>query len=270
MTSLSSHSPAELLLLLEQYHNPSLRQLLRVTFLDLLRQQVLAISTEQYRPHFLDPVTWQQFVIGGPALATYQALPHEALLINALQADDQLRIPFKQYVRMIFGKAQTPRAYYQLIEENMRTGQLFSHHWFWRLTQIRYLTPKGKQLQAATENELARLDKEFASRVASNPSDARQFSQHLGGMLFLLPSFSSEVGHQLERELRQIPEPAHDLGSDFSGGDGGDFSWPSHSDTFDSHCGGHGESDSSGCGGDSDSGCGGDSGCSGCGGCGGD
>ncbi|HEX8427618.1 hypothetical protein [Hymenobacter sp.] len=272
MTSLPPHSPAELLLLLQKYHNPSLRRLLRVTFLDLLRQQVLAVSTEHYRPHPHDPVSWQQFVISGPTLATHQALPHEQLLVDTLRADDQLRIPFKQYVRMVFDKARSAPEYHKLIEANTRTGELFSPHWFWRLTSTRYLTPGGKQMQAATEAELARLDKEFISRAASNPSGAHHFSQQLGGVVFLLPSFSSEVGRQLERELHQIPEPTHDTTGDFGGSDDGGTSWHPHSDAFDSHSAGHGDSDSSSSSSSSgDSGCGGDSGCSGCGGgCGGD
>lgn len=274
MTSLPPHSPAELLLLLAKYHSPNLRQLLRVTFLDLLRQQVLAIHSELSQFHSLDPVTQQQYVVSGPALRTHTALPHELPLLSAFRADEQLRVPFKQYVRMVFEQARTASQYYKLLEANTRTGQLFSRHWFWRLTNSRYLTPEGKQMQAAIEAELVRLDKDLKARTARSSTDAHQLMPLLGGALFLLPSYTSEVGSQLERELRQIPEPNHDAGIDFDGGDAGGTSWHAHGSTFDSHCPSHGGSDdSSGCGGDSssgDSGCGGDSGCSGCGGCGGD
>lgn len=273
MTSLPPHSPAELVLLLQKYHNPSLRRLLRVTFLDLLRQQVLVVSSEPFQPHPRDPITWQQYVIGGSALATHHVLPHERLLVDAFLADNQLRIPFKQFVRMVFEKARTAFDYCKLIQANTRTGQLFSQHWFWRLTSTRYLTPNGKQTQAAAEAELVRLDKEYVSRAASNPADAHLFSQQLNGLVFLLPSFTSEVGRQVEQELHRIPEPAYDT-SISADGDAGDTSWHTHGNTFDSHSPSHGDSDGSGGDGDSssgDSGCGGDSGCSGCGGgCGGD
>jgi hypothetical protein len=270
MTSLPPHSPAELLLLLAKYHNPNLRQLLRVTFLDLLRQQVLAIRNEPSQPHPRDPVTWQQYIVSGPALRTHAALPHEKLLINSFRAEDQLRIPFKQYVRMVFEQARTAREYYKLIEANTRTGQLFSQHWFWSLINTRYLTQEGQQLQAAVEAELVRLDKEVKGQTAHNPANSPQLMPLLGGALFLLPSYTSETSSQLERELHQIQEPHYDTSTDFGGTIDSGTSWHAHGSTFDSYCPSS-DAHGSGCGSDgNDSGCGGDSGCSGCGGCGGD
>ncbi|WP_022823330.1 hypothetical protein [Hymenobacter norwichensis] len=274
MTSLPPHSPAELLLLLAKHHNPNLRQLLRVTFLDLLRQQVLAIRNEPGQPHPRDPVTWQQYIVSGPALRTHAALPHEKLLINAFRAEDQLRIPFKQYVHMVFEQARTASEYYKLIEANARTGQLFSQHWFWSLINTRYLTREGQQLQDAVEAELVRLDKEVKAQTAQNPANSYQLMSLLGGAFFLLPSYTSETSSQLERELHQLHEPRDNTSTDFGGTTDSGTSWHAHGTTFDSHCPSHGDSDnSSGGGGDNssgDSGCGGDSGCSGCGGCGGD
>jgi len=265
MHSLPLHSPAELLLVLHQRHSPNLRQLLRLTFLDLLRQQVLAVSHDPSQPNPRDPVTWQQYIISGLALHAHQVLAHERLLISAFQVDDQLRVPFKQYVRMIFEKASTASEYYKLIQTNTRTGQLFLQHWFRQLIGYRSLTPIGKQLRAATEAELVRLDKELATRTASSTTNTHQFTQQLGGALFLLPSFSSEMVRQLEQELHQIPESTYSIDGDFGSSDDGGTSWHAHGDTFDGHCSSHDSSDGSGSG--SDSGCGGDSGCSGCGGC---
>jgi thiaminase len=264
MTSLPLHSPAELLLLLHKRHKPSLRQLLRVTFLDLLRQQVLVISREPVQPHPSDPISWQEYVMAGTTLASYAARPHEKLLFDTFRFEDQLRIPFRHYVRMILQKANSAADYNKLIEANERTGQLFSQHWLLHLLSARRLTPSGEQFKATTEAELLRLDKEFVAKAAQDPADAHLFMQQLAGAMFLLPSFTSEVGRQLERELQRIPETTYSTYGDFGGGSDSSTCWNTHGDSFDSHCGDDGNS------GGGDSGCGSDGGCSGCGGCGGD
>jgi hypothetical protein len=264
MTSLPQHSPAELMVLLHERHTPNRRQLFRVTFLDLLRQQVLSIERVQVQPHPSDPISWHQFVVAGPALATRQVLPHEKVLVELFQAEKQLRIPLRQYVRTLFEKVRTASAYYSLIEANPRTEQLLSQQWFRRLLGFRRLTSAGEQFRAMTEVELIRLDKEFVARATQDPAAAHLFTQQLGGTLFLLPSFTSEVGRQLERELQRMPEPTYSTYGDFGGGSDSSTCWNTHGDSFDSHCGDNGDS------GGGDSGCGGDGGCSGCGGCGGD
>jgi hypothetical protein len=278
MTSLPPHSPAELLLLLHKRHTPGLRQLLRVTFLDLLRQQVLVVVEEQAEQrHPKDPVRWQQYVTGGPALHAHVELPHEKPLLNAFRADGQLRISFSLYVRMIFQEARAAADYYRLIEANGRTSRLFFKTWFLRLTGGRRLTKEGEQLSQKIRPELDRLNNDLLTRMGRNPAEALQFASQLGAAVLLLPAFTSAVAQQLEHELQRLPEATPTTSSDFSGGDGGGSdsggSWFGHGDTFDSHSASHGhdsgDSSSGDADGGGDSGGDGDSGCSGCGGCGG-
>jgi|GEM_PF-4086382 len=274
MTSLSLHSPAELLLLLHKRHTPGLRQLLRVTFLDLLRQQVLVVVEEQAEPrHPKDPVRWQQYVTGGPALPKHVELPHEKPLLSAFRADGQLRISFSLYVRMLFEKVRSASNYYQLIEANDRTTRLFFKLWFLRVVGVRLLTKEGEHLRNNMQAELDRLNSDLLTRMDRNQAEAHQFASQLGAAVFLLPAFTSDAARQLEHELQRVPEATY-TNSDGGGDSDGDSSLFGHGDTFDSHSASHGhDSDSSGdsSGGDADGGdSGGDSGCSGCGGCGGD
>lgn len=264
-------SPAEVLFLLHARHTPPLRQLLRVTFLDLLRQQVLRVEQHLVQPHPRDPATWQQHVVAGPTLPTYVPLPHEHIFVQIFQYDASLRVPFRQYVKLVVQKLPNNAAtYYRQLLQNEWLGQQFDHAALWRrLFSWWRLTRAGVTTCDLVQEEVIRLDAQLHEAAKTDVVQAQQLMQELGGFLFVLPTYTSDLGRQVEREIQMAQPPV-----EYNAFGGGDFTWHDCADSFDSHCGhadGHG---GHGCGGDSGcSGCSGDggcSGCSGCGGCGGD
>jgi hypothetical protein len=259
MPALTDFSPAELLLIVHERNTPSLRQLLRLTFLDLLRKEVLSLEHRHSQPHPSDPAVLYTFVCAGPKLGAYSYLPHEKPLLDLFLQDPSFQTQFRQYVRMLMQRVDSSRSYHQLILQNERTGELFTHDSWWR-RMIGYITPtpQGVNFEQFVRAELIKLDKQLAQYASQPTAQTQTWLRNLEGLLFLLPSFISPIGRQLETEMRELEQVE-------SHSDAGGSTWNDCGDAFDSHCPSH--DGHSGCGGDGhghsgDSGC--SSGCSGC------
>ncbi|UOR03686.1 hypothetical protein MUN82_12075 [Hymenobacter aerilatus] len=268
-------SPAELLFLLHRPEAtarrpriPQRRKLLRVTFLDLLRQQVLQLKPLLTRPHPRDPASQHLYVMAGIMLPTYVPLPHERIFVQALQRDTTLCIPFRQFVKMVIELLPSPAAYHRQILQNPNTGRFFHHEAWWRrIFSCWTLTSEGKIMRDELQNQINRIDLQLYEAAKNDISQAQHLMREIGGFLFVLPTYASEIGREIDREIQATQLPP----DTFANFGGADLSWHDCADSFDSHCG-HADADGGhGCDGDSGcSGCGGDGGCSGCGGCGGD
>lgn len=253
--------PTELLVLLADT-TPPLRQLLRLTFLDLLRQQVLLLEERASQPNPRDPVTVVRYVQPGPALATYQPRPYEALLLRPFLTQGFGQLQLRHFVKMAYGQALTGSWYAGIIRRAEPLQPLYQAVWWRRWLDLPLPTPAGERLREQVRQELDQHDSRLNQLTHHDAAAALQLASSLGGLLFLLPTFRSPVGHALDQELyrvqREQPVMTADGGSTYD-------SWDNCGHHFDSCAdaagGDHG---GSGCGGDA--GCGGDSGCGGCGG----
>ncbi|MHB1278691.1 MAG: hypothetical protein ACYC1Q_09845, partial [Bacteroidia bacterium] len=76
MKHLSKFLPAETLLLLED-KNASIKELLKITFMDLLLKQVLELTTISKQASRREAVRYYKYVNRGKNFGKYTALKHE-------------------------------------------------------------------------------------------------------------------------------------------------------------------------------------------------
>ncbi len=261
-------TPAETLAVAKG-NQATLRELLRATFLDLLRRQVVAVEKTRWRPGPLDP--WQEYsyVRRGPAFNLADFHYHEQVFLTPFAKWPDGRILFRHLVKMGFEKAYSRKKYFALCSLQNRCAHFFSQNQVERWLGVYRYTAAGKIAQLEILEELRAMNDSLAvdSTVAS-------LMQRIGGNVFLLAAAAPLLDTAYVREFEQHPLKSDVFATD--GSSGGD-SLGDHASAFDSSFSGFGDGDFGGGGASSDSGdgdggdSGGDSGCgSGCGGgCGG-
>lgn len=254
MKNLSALTPAETLLVLEG-QNATLKELLKLTFMDLLLKQVIQIEEVQRQPSQHDPVRIYKYVVAGKNFRSYQALNHESVFLEIFKKEFRVQVLFQNLVRIGFEKAKSQERYHaSIIKSSVLNGHVTKS-----LVQTLMggftITPSGFELRKNLKTEIALLEKQFSNTLEKDPQKALEILRQIKGNIFLLTTIDFELMKQLDAELmEQFKEYKRE---ESTSGCTGCTTWTS----FDSGC------SSSGCSGDS--GC--SSGCSGCGGgCGGD
>ncbi|SHK89648.1 hypothetical protein [Hymenobacter psychrotolerans] len=271
---LAQARPTELLLLLAD-RTPPLLQQLRLTFLDLLRQQVLLLENRVPQPPQAGAAAWATYVRPGPALPHYRPRAYEALLLQPFLKKQLPEVLLRHYVRMTFRAAESNERFARIVQLPGLLPTLYATpNWWQRLLGIKHLTPAGDALLTQVRAWLVEQDISLNRLAQQNiPAATAQVAQ-LGGLLFLLPTFRSPLGHALDQELYRAQYEHYQAVttiSDSAADTHGPSSWYHCGHHFDSHIDGSGHDDSGDAGCGTASGCGGDSGCGGCGsGCGGD
>src|SRR3546814_581355 len=98
---LQTLTPAESLLLRKGDITPQ-SEMLKVTLLDLLLKKVLVITTTEQQSNTRDPVRTLQYVSTGENFKGYEALPHEMAYLTDFRQSRDLRMSFKDCVKVAF------------------------------------------------------------------------------------------------------------------------------------------------------------------------
>lgn len=269
-TILKTLTPAEVRTLLTPETN-NLHELLKLTFLDLVRRNVLRITE---RAH---PAGVESYVSIGTAFYTRGTgmLPHEEVLLQMFVKAPTMEVYMKSYLKAVKGTLRyNAGKYRKLIFAGGRLQPYFKTGFFYNLFGARVLNAEGVQVQKELRRDLEIQNYHLEEyRQKQDEPGMKKLFEPLGGNAFLLPSFSVgmyglaagvAIWEMTDHPLRKPAEAAN------TGDAGGCSSYSTDwGNSFDSGCSTHGHGGDSGCGGD---GGGGDSGCggSGCGGgCGG-
>ncbi len=279
MKLLSTYSPAEAQVLMHG-QEARLKDLLKVTFMDLLLKQVLKTIIVERQPNPKDAVATFKYVVVGRNFYTHQRLPHEEVFLSPFLADASAQILFQNLVKVGYQKAANSTYFQNQIIKSSAMQPLFYKDFFQRIfkNQSGYTqTHQGTIAYSQLKEEFTLLEETLPQLIQTDKEQALSICRKIKGNLFLLTTIDFELLKEIDTELladlhtysNQKPNRDSDLSGGCSGGgySGCSSAWNSFgdcSDSFDSSCGGD-----SGCGGDGGSGCGGDSGGSGCSGCGG-
>lgn len=264
--NLKKLTPAETRTILTPETN-NLHELLKLTFLDLVRRKLLRIEERG------DAKTTETYVTTGPAFYTEQTLPHEEVMLQVFRSAPTMELLMKAYLKAVKGRLKGgANKYRKLIFESGRLQPYFKTGFFYSLFGARVLNAEGVQMQRQLQEELEYNNRELIMLNNQNDSGGMQhlFGQ-LGGNAFLLPAFAVGMYSMMGAPLPETMNEQHfrqqqPQGTSDSGGSGCSSYTNDWGASFDSGCSSHHDGGSGG-----DSGCsGGDSGCSGCGGgCGG-
>jgi len=259
---LSKLSPAETLLVLQD-KNASIKELLKITFMDLLLKQVVRTFEVQRQANSRDAVRIYKYIEIGKNFWTYQPLPHENIFLAPFQKSDSVQILFRHMVKMGYQNAKSESKLHNVLRQSPNLDRCFSRNIIQSLFGGFNITTDGQQLRNKVEAEISQLEKQLPPLILNDHQKALDILKVIKGNVFLLTNIEFDLLKQIDKELLAEMNKRDNNSND--GGCSG-CTWDSfdnYSDSFDSNCSGD-----SGCSG-GDSGCGG-SGCSGCGGCGGD
>ncbi len=247
---ISKLTPAETLLVRDE-SQASVRDLLKYTLMDLLLKQVLQIDDVERQPNSRDPVRVYRYVSKGKNFKNYFGLSHELPFLSPFYGNPDIRILFKNCVRIGYENAGGKRALHERIRTSPAIANMFCASLIQKIFGRYDYTPEGLQFKGGVEEELQQLENELPTLLVTDRQRALEKLKLIGGNVFLLKGLDFAMLKEIEQAFPRTLVEEH------TGGCGsGCSTWSS----FDSDDGG-----------DSDSGCSsGDSGCSGCGGCGGD
>lgn len=271
MTNLSRFTPSETLLLTEGPF-PTLRQFLKLTFIDLLAKQVIRTESS-LGPALKDHSSNEdKYVVPGKNYYNYRSLPHEAMFIRVIEKYPNTKLLFRHMVQLSYKYAGSKNKYIRQLCKAPAMDGLVRQNFFQRLNGNVRLTPAGEQMKQQLLTELNELEETLPSLAQTDREAVTNIASRINGNIFLLASIPltqwAFIDDQLLAQLnRSTLDKKEDVG-EFAAGCSGCGTWDSYNDystSFDSGCGGSTGDGGSGCSG-GDSGCGG-SGCGG--GCGG-
>ena len=263
MKHLSRLTPAETLIL-QQGEKAPFNEVLKYTLMDLLLKQALVIEQVPREPTSFDASQVYKYIMRGKNFSQYlqyQSKFHERIFLSTFRDQSDIRILFRNLVKVGYQKAESARMLYPTIALRMDLEKPFYRTFYqWLFGGFKY-TQAGLQWQKEVQNEMRELEN-VISDLRKDKERNTEILRAVGGNIFLLKGVDFALATEIDREL--FEEMARRNNPD--GSVGGCWTcFDDYSHTFDSSC-----SSDTWTSGDGNSGCSGDSGCSGCGGCGGD
>jgi hypothetical protein len=253
MTYLSELTPAEIYILTKE--DPTHKELLKITFIDLLLKQVLKTFEVERQPHIKQEVRIYKYIGIGQDFKNYNSKNHEKFFLSTFEKDITIEMLFRNLVKIGYQKSRTLSGFKNELIKTPTLKRCFSQNILQRIFYGYSYTEYGKELKRKIEKEIQNLNSELSVLNNIENQKAMELIKVIGGNIFLLDNINYELLDQIDSDLatemnRKEPN------TDGTGCSGCGWSFDNYSSDFDSGC-------------SSDSGCGGDSGCSGCGGCGG-
>jgi hypothetical protein len=253
MKYLSELTPAEVYILTKE--NVTHRELLKITFIDLLFKKVLRTYEVQRQPHIRQEIRTYQYIGIGQNFKNYNSKNHEKFFLSTFYKDQEIEILFRNLVKIGYQKSGTLSSFKNQIIKTPFLKKCFSQNILQRIFYRYSFTEYGKAIKRAVEKEIQNLNLELSTIKNIQNQKAIELIKVIGGNIFLLENIDYELLNQIDVDLAREMN-RKETNSDGSGCGGCAWSFDNYSADFDSGC-------------SSDTGCSGDSGCSGCGGCGG-
>lgn len=256
MKHLSKLTPAETLIILKD-KDTHLKEVLKVTLMDLLLKQVLKIEEVYKHTGGTKEQRLYEYVETGKNFRFYNSLPHENVFLEIFQENEDYRYLFRHVVKVGCENAKSYNYFHKLVRKSPNISDCFNENFIFNLIGFSFKTSKHEQLKRELQKEIDQLELHLPSIIQNDKEKALEILKEIKGNIFLISTIEFDLLKQIDQTISTKMNRQTDNSFGCSG-----CSWTyfeSYSESFDSSC----SSD----GGSSDGGC---SGCSGCGGCGGD
>lgn len=257
MKTLSDLTPAETLLLTEG-KRVAVKDLLKVTLMDLLLKQVLkTIEVQNGATSFSNT-----YIVAGDNFDSIKPLRHELVFLGPFRKDRQAEILFNNLVKIGYQNARSEKTYNRLVQNSPALTGCFSGG-LSQLFKPFALSNYGQTVSEKIKRQLNELSDTLPNLMESDRKKALEILKYIKGNVFLVKGIDFKRMAEIENA---VVAEVYSTYSTSNGSFSDPMTWIAldmSSRTFDSSCSGCSTSDYSS---DSDSG---DSGCSGCSGCGG-
>lgn len=246
MNYLQSLKPAEIHLLLEN-GEPKLKDMLRLTFLELLRKKVLVFEEHEKPSRKPGMVRVYKYVTTGPAYQDYNTLSYEAVFLNPYKKDPARRILFRSLIRITSENAHYDTVFRKKIIESSLNRHFYQNRLRLSFGLGRVLSASGETAKIQIQKEIRDAEQKLNNHPGSYTPDLVEYILALGTGVLFLQNWES-IKDYWKTDIQQYTDSSTEW---YSSSDFYDYNTSSDSESWDTGC----SSDSSGC-----------SGCSGCGG----
>jgi hypothetical protein len=258
MKNLSTLTPAETLLLTERKRVP-LKDMLKVTMMDLLLKQILKTVEVQNGSSQTSSIS-NTYVIAGNNFSYDKALAHEKIFLSPFIKNKNAEILFANVVKIAFENTGSEKAYNKLVRDSDALAECFVSG-VPKLFRPFELNDNGRVMSRELKAQLDSLSKTLPELMETNPDKALEVLKQIKGNIFLVKGIDFKRMAEIENAvIAEVYSAQSVSNSTFAH----PMTWLAldlSSSTFDSSYSGCSTSDYSTD--DGDSGCSGDSGCGG-------
>lgn len=178
MKYLSELTPAEILLITNK--NATLKELLKVTLIDLLLKNVLTTTKVDKDSKFYD------YIEIGKNFRNYPSKNHENVFLFIFKSDQNLKILFKNLVKVGYQKSYSSSNLKNQIVSTSKLKACISQNFLQRIFSSFSYSKYGEHLKRKILLELEQLNKEISSINNIDNRKAIELIAQIGGSIFLV------------------------------------------------------------------------------------
>lgn len=216
MKILSQLSPAETLMVTNPVH-VSLKELMKVTIMDLLLKQALEIRKEERVSRSVSKIVRvYTYIYPGKNFKSYKPKPHEKIFLSPFNSNPNIKVILRQLIKMSYEKATTQNFYKGKILKNKSLKKfhftLLPVYLFGQYD----LNTKGKEIQKEVREYLQLIDDTIVELIKIDRKRAIEMLLKIGGNLFLLENLEYDLLRKLNWNFSEDEKQAFEDGIDRS------------------------------------------------------
>ncbi len=203
MKILSKITPAETMLIMD-CTSVELRDLIKFTFMDLLRKKVIEvkeISEESQEKN--TTLQSNKYVVAGKNFSTYKPKNHETHYLSPFTKSASIQILFKHFVKMVYQFSNGSWSYSKLIRTNQGISNYFVQGFFLKLFRTHKLTDTGARLKNDLSKYLKDVDKKIEHLLDNDKEKGLELLVSLGGNIFLLKNIDFKLLQNIDKEFAE-------------------------------------------------------------------
>lgn len=216
MDILATTSSVETHLVLETSRS-SLKDLLRLTLLDLLLKRVLELRIVDIQHHPNDPVIKDYYVIAGANFNGYRYKAHERVLLQTFIRNSSSKLLLRHLINKGLKTAKDEKTFiFRYIRKSPLLRKKFKGSILYSLFGVTRLNEEGKELQEHLFTEIRGLEVELPKLLLQDPQKALETLLAIKGNLFLLRNVKTNILDKINpaffKEIKQTTHEKIDFG----------------------------------------------------------
>jgi hypothetical protein len=203
MSLIYNITPAETMMVLNP-SSSSLKELMKYTFIDLILKKVIKITESSSlinKKHNISSAGISYVKIG-KNFSSYRPKKHEFVFLTIFYKNRQLKVLFKQYMKVIYNGINSEYDYKSAIRTSPDINSLYTTNFFSKLLRRHVINEKGKLEQTKIYAVLKPIDNSIDSGLKDKESVQKMLS--IGGNMFLLNNFSVELLSKIDSMFKDL------------------------------------------------------------------
>lgn len=197
---LQHQTPAETHLLLYGAAS-SLKDLLKVTFMDLILKKVIQTVDYFRTPKGNQKPRFYKYIMIDKNFASYQPKLHELVFLTPFYVNAHEKILFRHLIAKGYHNSKSKHHFQDLIVQTQEMKDAFSQTVFQMIFGGRDLTLVGKKLKSETIEELLLLEDLLPKQLSDHPQEALKTLTNIQGNIFLLQNVVFDLKTEIEQDF---------------------------------------------------------------------